>query len=278
MKKLIITSLFIFSVVHLYAQEIVLSGVYRGQDIYVQNPYTNVEGSFCIAYIEVNGRRIIEQPDLSAVKVDLSRFNINDSINIIIKHHGVCTPRVLNADVLDAANSFEYLQIIADDASISWVTTGELPGRGWYEIYKMKLNGWVPIDSVLAKGKLDNNQYSIGVEHYSGENLFKINYHYEQTTTESEDFSFYSDLEPISYFPEDKIYDLITLSRPTDYVIKNQEGKILLQGYGQDIVVSSLPYGELIMVLENNEEFIFRPEPEPIDRPKKKINRRGVKN
>jgi hypothetical protein len=256
------------------AQELLLSGVYRGKDIYVQNPYTNVEGSFCIAYIEVNGQRVIEEPDLSAVKIDLSRFAINDSVNILIRHHGVCTPKVLNADVLDAANSFSYIQIIADDASISWVTTGELPGRGWYEVYKMKLDGWMPMDTVLAKGNLDNNQYSIGVDHYSGENLFKIIFHYEATSSESEEFSFYSDLDPIAYFPEDKIYDLITLSRPTDYVIKNHEGDILLSGYGQDIIVSSLPYGELIMVLENNEEFIFRPKPEPIDRPKKKDKKR----
>lgn len=270
MNKLI-SSLF-FSLVALtcLGQELTLSGVYRGRDIFVQNPYTNVEGSFCIAYIEVNGVRVIEQPDLSAVKVDLSKFSINDSVNILIKHLSMCEPRILNADVLDAGNSFAYIQIIADDASISWVTTGELPGRGWYEILKMKLEGWTPIDTVLAKGNLDNNQYSVGVDHYSGENLFMIKFHYNDLTTPSEEFSFYSDLEPISYFPEDKIYDLITLSRNTDWVIKNHEGKILLQGYGRDLVVSSLPYGELIMVIENNEEFIFRPEPEPIDRPKKK--------
>lgn len=260
------------------AQEILLKGVYRGKDLFIQNPYTNVEGSFCIAYIEVNGRRVMEQPDLSAVKVNLGRFAINDSVTILIKHHSVCTPKVLNADVLNAANSFNYIQIIADDASISWVTTGELPGRGWYEVYKMKLDGWMPIDTVLAKGNLDNNQYSVGVDHYSGENLFTLRYHYEDMTTESEEFSFYSDLDPIAFFPEDKIYDLITLSRPTDYVIKNQQGKILLKGYGQDIVVSTLPYGELIMVLENNEEFIFRPEPEPIDRPEKKPKKRGANN
>ena len=278
MKTLILSALFITLSLVGIGQEIVLSGVYRGKDVFVQNPYTNVEGSFCIAYIDVNGHRIIEQPDISAIKIDLSQFKINDSVRIVIKHHSICAPKVLNADVLNAANRFTYIQILADDASISWVTTGELPGRGWYEIFKMKLDGWTPIDSVLAKGKLDNNQYSIGVEHYSGENEFQIKYHYEEETTESEVFSFYSDLEPISFFPEDNIYDLITLSRPTDYVIKNHEGKVLLKGYGQDIVVSSLPYGELVMVLENNEDYIFRPEPEPIDRPKKKADKKGVRN
>ena len=114
-------------------------------------------------------------------------------------------------------------------------------------------------------------------QYYSGENLFKLAYHYEQNLTESEEFSFYSDLEPISYFPDDNIYDLITLSRVTDYVIKDHNGKVLLEGYGRDIVVSTLPYGELIMILENNEELIFRPEPEPIDRPKKK-KKRGTRN
>jgi len=277
-KKLIIALILLLPYELAQGQEILLSGVYRGKDIFIQNPFTNLEGSFCVEYIEVNGKRVIEQPDVSALKVDLSAFSISDSVHILIKHHNVCTPRVLNADVLDAANSFSYIQIIADDASISWVTTGELPGRGWYEILKMKLDGWMPIDTVLAKGNLDNNQYSVGVQHYSGENLFKLVYHYESRSIDSDQFDFYSDLEPITFFPEDQIYDLITLSRPTDYVIKTHDGRILLAGYGQDIVVSALPYGELIMVLENNEEAIFRPEPEPIDRPKKTSKKRGTRN
>lgn len=256
-------------------QQIRIDGVYRGKDLYIQNPYTNVEGSFCIAFIKVNDKRLVEEPKSSAIRLNLSRFSINDSLHIIIKHHSVCQPKVLNPEVLNAGNEFEYLQITADDAAISWVTTGELPGKGWYELFKMKLDGWVPEDSVLGKGNLDNNQYSVGVRHYAGENRFKLVYHYGAEQVASDEFTFYSDQDPISYFPEGNVYDLITLSRPTDWVIKDYTGKIWLKGDGQDIVISNLPYGELILVIENMEETIFRPEPEIIDRPKKKSRKKG---
>ena len=109
-----------------------LDGVYRGKDIYVQNPYLNVEGAFCIASITVNGNVILENPATSAVKIDLTRFQIDSPVSIVISHHSGCEPKILNPDVLNTGSAFEFIQIMADDASISWVTTGEMPGAGFY--------------------------------------------------------------------------------------------------------------------------------------------------
>ncbi len=252
-----------------------ISGVYRGKDLFVQNPYTNVEGSFCIEYIAVNDVHVIDQPSTSAVRIDLSDYALEDSIKVFIKHHSICKPRVLNSEVLVGGNQFSFIQIMADDAAISWITTGEIPGFGYYIVEKLKLDGWFPVDTIKAKGNLDNNQYSVGVDHYAGENRFKLHYYNGDRVLSSDEFEFYSSLEPITYFPEDNIYELINLSRPTDYVIKNYLGQVLMQGYGQDIVVFGLPYGELTLVIENREETIFRPEPEIIDRPKKKPKKTG---
>jgi hypothetical protein len=263
------------SALSVLAQEITLSGVYRGRDIFVQNPYLNAEGSYCITSILVNGKQIIEAPATSAVKIDLTDFAIDAQVDIIVNHHTSCLPKILNPEVLNTGSGFQYLQVMADDASISWVTTGELPGDGKYILEKLKLDGWIPIDSVHGKGNLDNNQYSIGVDHYAGDNRFRLRYRYGGEDVLSEEFEFYSDLEPITYYPEGTVYDLISLSRPTDYVIKNYEGEVLLKGVGQDINVESLPYGELKLIIENTEETFFRPKPEIIVRPKKK--KKGTK-
>lgn len=276
MKKILLSAILNCLFISVSAQEILVKGVYRGRDVFVQNPYLGVEGSFCITAILVNGVTTAEEPSTSAVKVDLSKFLIDDTVAIQVLHHESCLPRILNPEVLNSGSMFEYIQLTADNASISWVTTGEKPGDGNYVLEKLKLDGWLPIAKVAGKGNLDNNQYSIGVDHYAGDNKFRLLYTYDgENEVVSDEFSFYSDMEPITYYPEDKIYDLISLSRPTDYVIKDFEGNILLKGIGQDINVESLPYGELILILENSPENFFRPQPEVIIRPKKK---KGKKN
>jgi hypothetical protein len=278
LKKLfvyIVLSCIIFPTV---AQDIVLSGVYRGKDIYVQNPYFSAEGSFCIDYISVNGQKIIAAPATSAIKIDLSEFAIDAPISILVHHHGGCLPKILNPEVLKAGSVFKFIQITADDASISWVTTGEMLGEGSYIILKLKLDGWVPISTIKGKGNLDNNQYSVGIEHYSGDNRFKLKYTYNSQETISEEFEFYSDLDPITYYPDGNVFNMISLSRVTDFVIKNYAGEVLLMGIGQDINVESLPYGELTLILESREEIIFRPEPEIFDEPKKSKRKKKKSN
>lgn len=270
MKKLYIYCLFSCLTFSLTAQEITLDGVYRGKDIFVQNPYLNVEGAYCIASITVNGNLVFENPARSAVKIDLTRFQIDSAISIVISHHPGCEPKILNPEVLNTGSSFEFIQITADDASISWVTTGEMPGEGIYVLEKLKIEGWEVIMQVKGKGNLDNNQYSTGVDHYAGDNKFKLKYRYNEDEIVSDEFEFYSDLDPITQYPEATVYDMISLSRPTDYVIKNYDGEVVLKGIGQDINVESLAYGEFILIIENREESFFRPEPEIIIRPKKK--------
>jgi len=278
LKKVFLNIVFVCLTFSVYAQVITLDGVYRGKDIFVQNPFLGAEGSFCIDYIRVNEIKVIDAPSTSAVKIDLSGFTIDAKIAIEIHHHGGCLPKILNPEVLDVGSVFKYLQITADDASISWVTTGEMPGDGVYVLYKLKLDGWIAIKNISGKGNLDNNQYSVGINHYSGDNRFKLSYKYDGTETVSDEFEFYSDLEPITYYPEGNVYNMISLSRVTDYVIKNYEGEILLKGVGQDINVEPLPYGEFTLILENRENIIFRPEPEIIDRPKKKKKKKTSRN
>jgi len=270
LKKFILYTILSCVILSTSAQELIISGVYRGKDIYVQNPYFSAEGSFCIASISLNDRLIIDSPSSSAVKIDLSGFAIDAPISILIHHHSTCLPKILNPEVLNAGSVFKFIQITADDASISWVTTGEMPGDGAYVLTMLKLDGWIPISIIDGKGNLDNNQYSVGIKHYAGDNRFRLNYKYNGKETMSDEFEFYSELEPITYYPDGNVYNMISLSRVTDYVIKNYEGEILLKGIGQDINVEPLPYGEFTLILENREEVIFRPEPEIIDRPKKR--------
>jgi hypothetical protein len=277
-KKFSLYLIFYSSIFSAYSQELTLNGVYRGKDIFVQNPFLSSEGAFCISYISVNEQKVIESPATSAVKIDLTGFSIDDPVSILIHHHSSCLPKVLNPEVLNAGSTFKFMQTTADEASISWVTTGEMPGDGIYVLKMLKMDGWIPLFSVPGKGNLDNNQYSVGVDHYSGDNRYRLTYTYDGQETLSEEFTFYSDLEPITYYPDGNVYNMISLSRATDYVVKNYAGEVVLKGVGQDINVEPLAYGEFTLILENREETFFRPEPELIDRPRKKRKKRNGSN
>ncbi len=239
-----------------------LKGVYRGRDVYVQNPYNSTKKYFCVQSVTVNGQTVISKPNSSALTINLSSFSLNDSISIIVFHYSECLPKLLNPRVLQPGAGFSIVQPMADPSSIAWISTGEQDKAAYYELEKMFLEGWQVIKKVQAKGDIDNNQYSIGVVHYAGDNQFRLHYVSENLSTYSDIFEFYSATDPISFYPTDDVDELISLSKATDYQIKDMDGKLYKKGYALDIFVRDLKPGEYILIIENREEPFYKPEPE----------------
>jgi len=240
----------------------VLKGVYRGRDVYVQNPYNSTKKYFCVQSITVNGQTVISKPNSSALTIDLSSFDLNDSISIIVFHYSECLPKILNQRVLQPGAGFSIVQPMADPSSVSWISTGEQDKTAYFELEKMFLEGWQVVKKVQAKGDIDNNQYSIGVVHYAGDNQFRLHYVSASLSTYSNIFEFYSAADPISFYPTDDVDELISLSKATDYQIKDMDGKLYKKGYALDIFIRELKPGEYILIIENREEPFYKPEPE----------------
>lgn len=275
----IVSLIAISFVSNVHAQEaLVKVGVYRGRNVFVQNPYDQKTKSYCIQSIEVNGRTVLSNPNSSALTVDLSNLTLNDMVRLTIYHNKDCQPKILNPRVLQSGAGYSIVQTLADDASVSWITTGEEDKNAYYELQKQKLDGWETIKKLPAKGDIDNNQYSVGVVHYSGDNEFRIHYVSKFSETYSDTFNFYSAADPISFYPIDKVDELISLSKPTDYIIKDSDGNILKKGVGQDIYVAELKPGEYTLVIENREELFFKPEPEEELPPVQKRRKKRSKN
>lgn len=262
MNKHLLYCLFLLFSYTIQGQQLALDGVYRGRDLYVQNPYNSEKKSFCVQSVLINGNTSITSPNSSALTIDLSSFNLNDSISVLIFHYSECLPKILNPRVLQPGSGFAIIQPAADNASITWMTTGEQDKNARFELEKMYLDGWKVIDKITAKGDIDNNQYSLGVVHYAGENQFRIHFISKTSTVYSEAFEFYSAADQISFYPIDEVDEIISLSKATDYVIKDHDGNIYKQGNALDIFVRELKPGEYILVIENREEVFFKPEPE----------------
>lgn len=258
-----------------YAGEIELTGVYLGKNLFVRNPLDPGSNSYCVTNIYVNGKELINLPRTSAIQIDLSRFSLNESIEIRVLHKDGCTPSFINPAVITNNRGFEFLFIQIDDNSINWITAGETP-EGYFELEKIRWKGWQRIDSISGKGQIDNNQYSLEAAHYAGDNEYRLIFHQKQGRIyESEEVNFYSLLKPVTFFPVDKVVDLISLSRPTDYEIYNESGDLLIEGFGEYIDVDKLDYDEYTIIIENQPAEIYKPKPEIIYKPRRKRKNSG---
>ena len=118
--------LIFFLVTHLsVAGEITISGIYQGKNIFVRNPYIPDQGRFCINEIYVNNIPLTNLPKTSAIQIDLSGFKLFEPVEIRIVYSEVCTPTIVNPEVIKQARKFEFLYLQVDDLSINWITTGE---------------------------------------------------------------------------------------------------------------------------------------------------------
>lgn len=255
MKKLFFISIWLVAINSVFGGEIVLSGTYSGKSIFVQNPFNHSQNRFCTEEVYVNDRKILESPQISAFKIDLSHLKINDLVVIRILFPDGCQPRVVNPQVLYSALNFKFVSSQADNSSISWATSGEL-ARGQFvvERYYNNKKDWMVIKSLRGRGDQQSNQYSIGAEHLPGENRYRIRYEApDGEVIYSVEVSYTSTQQPITFYPI-VATTKITLSDTTAYAIMDNNGKQIMQGEGKEIMIYDLSPGEYYLSIQNRKE------------------------
>ena len=98
----------IFSYTGSFGGELVISGVYMGKNVYVQNPSCGTASTFSTRMVYVNGILKVTNPTTSAFEVDLSNLSINTAIEIKIVYNENCTPEIINPQVIRPKNSFFF--------------------------------------------------------------------------------------------------------------------------------------------------------------------------
>lgn len=247
-------SLLIYSVLLLLAaplqffgnERLVLSGIYQGSDIYVQNPFSGQGVSFCVFEVRINGEISSDEVNSSAFVIDMAimGLEIGDEVEIIISHKKGCEPRVLNPEVLKPRSSFEVSGIgVSDDYKLNWTTkgeTGELP----FIIEQFRWNKWMKAGEVAGEGSPDEHSYAFQLEPHSGLNRVRIrqtDYRDETRTSPIVEFEGPSDL--VTFSPE-KPHDAITFSQTTRFEIFDQYGNLVKTGYDRSVDVAELEKGE----------------------------------
>src|SRR4051812_25726423 len=126
MKKECFCSLFVFSNLFCFSQESVmdLNGRYEGKNIYVQNPFADRNGYYCVTKVLVNGKPTSDTINASAFSVNLQLLHLKkgDSVHLQIFHHPDCKPKILQ-DFYDPKSVYEIVSIQIDSGGIlRWKT------------------------------------------------------------------------------------------------------------------------------------------------------------
>ncbi|MEP2772294.1 MAG: hypothetical protein ABJH05_09100 [Fulvivirga sp.] len=253
-KVVVIISLILISNQSLLAAELVLSGAYQGKDIYVQNPFDIQTKKFCTTGVYVNDRKIYDNPNISAYKIDLSYLEINDLVVIRIEHSEGCRPRIVNPHVLKKTDAgFSILTSEADHNSINWATEGEVESGFYVVEQKTEEQDWTIIDSVAAKGALGRNLYTVPAPHQNGENAYRVKYAGISGEVKYSVEMYFTMAERITFYPAIATTTL-TLSDSASYIITDFLGKEVKRGEGVEIAIQDLKPGEYYLSIQNRKE------------------------
>ena len=255
MRRIVTTSFILSVCVSLGAAgELVLSGAYQGKDVFVQNPYNRSSASFCTEKVFVNDRLILENPKVSAFKIDLSYLSINDLVVIRITHSEGCRPTIINQYVLKTVSDFKFLSAEVDNNSIRWATFGEkLPGRFTLERQNEKLE-WNTLNSVEGKQNLADNLYALSTNHVKGENKYRIKYVNDQGFKSYSLDLYYTKADTLITFRPAIVTSQIILSDSTAFKVLDFQGKLIKKGNGREILLLNLKPGAYFLEIQNRRE------------------------
>ncbi|MCU0352663.1 MAG: hypothetical protein MUD08_02825 [Cytophagales bacterium] len=236
-----------------YAGQIIISGVYQGKNLYVQNPLSPDKVGFCANEVFVNDKKTISNIKLGSFEVDLSFLEIGESVTVRITHKDGCAPKLLNPQVLRPSAGFQIEDVRVLLNSIEWSVATENKDFV-YNLESLRNGNWIVLAQEKAKGS-GNAAYSVPMVHPAGENRYRIraqdlNSHqmyYSRIVTFDPDKApapppVVEEPEPITFTPKNP-KDLITLSADADFEITDSRKKIVAKGKGRRISVKTLKAG-----------------------------------
>ncbi len=237
------------------AHEISYSGVYRGEPLFVQNPYSPQLKTYCIKEIIVNGRAVKINYNRSALMLDFENVTEFSPVSIHISYSdSLCIPSLVNPDAIRHHSVFGFKTVIISDSSIVWSVKGEHE-NGSYTVEKFNLGYWEPEQNVQAKGVFGGAQYTYFPVYEEGPNKYRVRYveNDEETVSQEVEHVFYAD--PITV---QRNGNKLTLSRSSSYVINDADNFDVLSGVGKEIDISSLTHGEYYLILNEEQVELIR--------------------
>jgi hypothetical protein len=250
-----ISLLCLFLLLHLvsFAEEIKLTGVYQGKNIYVQNPLKTDQSGYCTQAVFVNGTKVLDNPRASSYEINLSKYPINTPVEIRIVHSNGCKPKVINKYVIDVRTNFKFISVNVDDKNINWTVEGETNNSVYY-VEQLVNNNWTNLKVLTVQTQQKTNSYSVPVSHSVGQNTYRIK-HQEKSgqITYSQTISYSSVQGMVKFYPRN-VSNKIYFTANVDYEILNNQKKLIKKGKGKEVDVSNLQRGVYYVSFDNRTE------------------------
>lgn len=242
---------------NLQAGVVVLTGLYQGKDIYVQNPLSENQKDYCTKEVFLNDVKVLTNIKSSVFEVKLAKLNLGDSVNIRIVHTNGCQPKILNPHVIKVNSAFKFLAFTVDEKKLVWETRGEkATGKVFVEQYLN--NAWSVVVELPAKGSSTHNAYTQNELHCSGRNKYRIKYE------ERDGLTFYSTVveyasnkPPVSFYPK-RVTSIVKFSREISYEVIDNLGNSVKKGYGAEVDMSDLKEGLYYLNFDNKREKVLK--------------------
>lgn len=233
--------------------EIIISGIYQGKNVYVQNPFSPEKKQFCTDEVFVNEEKVLSEIKNSAYTINLSHLDFGSPVAIRITHKNDCTPRIVNAFVIQSPDqSYTFIDTYIKDKLIKW-SLKEKVLAGRFIIEKYNSNYWKPIGTIAVL--LEEADYNFNVEQFisSGTNKFRIKYlSPKEQVFISSNILFESKPESVTFSLTGS--NKILLSKETSYEIIDEDGNKVTNGKGNEIAISNLNPGVYYINYSNKSE------------------------
>lgn len=239
-----------------WAQENVsftVTGVYKGRNLYVQNPFTPDRSRYCTRYVMVNGKQVLSEPRASSFEIDLSFLPMNSEVVVKLVHTQGCKPKIINMDAIRGDMDFQFVSHAVDDKTLHWTTAGESENSTYY-IQKFVNNNWLTIRIITAKGTTGEGSYTIPVQHHAGVNRYRIRHQERDGRIYfSPEIIYEQRPDEVRFYPQNATNRLY-FTKSVAYKITDIKGNTLLSGTGDQVDISSLPRGVYFLVYEGKTE------------------------
>jgi hypothetical protein len=258
MKKLILTVLTPFLMLlasNILAAELVVEGTYQGKNIFVQNPFSGNAG-FCITEVLINGKVSTDEIQQSSFELDLGALQlvVGQKVVIKIKYKDGCKPpKVVNPEDLKPRSTFEIvagsMKVSKDGKKLSWTSKGET-GKLTFVVEHYRWNKWVKVAEVEGKGTPDPTYYEVNYVPFSGENRIRVKQTDSYGPRLSEPIK-YRSMSPAITMTQDAKSGNVNFSGETKYEVFDSYGNVVLQGFSNNVDISSLKKGTYYINFDN---------------------------
>jgi outer membrane protein OmpA-like peptidoglycan-associated protein len=233
------------------------NGIYKGQPVYVQNPYSvtdTMNGNYCIQKLFVNGKEIPVPNTLAFVIFpDSLGFSKGDSLKLMFLHKPDCRPRIV-VEWEEGGTGLALLSMDVDSTGMLRWKMGAVSGPCSYEVEQFLWNRWVQVGMMPGSKSGESTIYCSQTKLHTGINRFRIRQWDASNNPHLSKEAIYTTGKkklPVVRLLTTTIQNEICFSEATMYELYDSFGSLIKKGKDKSIECSSLPPGLYFLNFDN---------------------------